>query len=160
MNVREATLSDAAALAALSTQLGYPSTADQTAERLRVLQVRPTDAVLVAEEAAGAEGDNAVTGWLHVSAVLFLESPPFAEVAGLVVDEAHRGKGTGKLLLEAAARWAQEHGYSKLRVRSNLVREAAHRFYEREGFRRVKTQVVLDRELGGMMAGDGQACPL
>jgi len=141
MNVREATLSDAAALAALSTQLGYPSTPDQTAERLRLLRERPANAVLVAEEG------GVLVGWLHVCAMLFLESPPFAEVAGLVVDEAHRGKGVGKLLLEAAARWAMERGYDKLRVRSNVVREDAHRFYEREGFRRVKTQVVLDRGL-------------
>jgi GNAT superfamily N-acetyltransferase len=141
MDVREATLSDAAALAALSTQLGYPSTPEEMTERLRALRERAANAVLVAEE------DGAVAGWLHVCTMLFLESPPFAEVAGLVVDEAHRGKGVGKLLLEAAARWAAERGYDKLRVRSNVVREDAHRFYEREGFRRVKTQVVLDRAI-------------
>jgi GNAT superfamily N-acetyltransferase len=68
-------------------------------------------------------------------------------VLGLIVDKEYRGKGIGKQLLDGAARWATEHGYNKLRVRSNLIREDAHRFYEREGFRRVKTQVVLDRAL-------------
>jgi PhnO protein len=53
----------------------------------------------------------------------------------------------GKLLLEAAVGWAAEQGYGKLRVRSNVVREEAHRFYEREGFQRIKTQAVFDRKL-------------
>jgi GNAT superfamily N-acetyltransferase len=144
MNIREATLSDAAALAALSIQLGYPSTPEEMVERLTMLGSRPGtggNGVLVAEDESG------VVGWLHVSGMYLLESPAFAEVLGLIVDEAHRGKGVGKRLLDGAARWAADHGFDKLRVRSNVVREDAHRFYEREGFRRVKTQVVLDRAL-------------
>jgi len=139
MIIREATASDAAALAALSTQLGYPAQPGEAAERLTALG--PEGTVLVAEEG------GAVLGWIHVCGIRFFQSPPFAEVGGLVVNEAARGKGVGKLLLEAGARWAAERGYRKLRVRSNVVREDAHRFYEREGFRRVKTQAVFDRGL-------------
>ena len=139
MIIREATASDAAALAVLSTQLGYTTQPGEAAERLAAL--RPAGTVLV------AEADGAVLGWIHVCGIRFFQSPPFAEVGGLVVDEAARGKGVGKLLLEAGARWAAERGYRKLRVRSNVVREDAHRFYEREGFRRVKTQAVFDRGL-------------
>ena len=139
MNIREATAADAAALAALSTQLGYPAQPGEA--ELRLAALGPEGAVLV------AESDGAVLGWIHVCGIRFFQSPPFAEVGGLVVDEAARGKGVGKLLLEAGARWAAERGYRKLRVRSNVVREDAHRFYEREGFRRVKTQAVFDREL-------------
>jgi GNAT superfamily N-acetyltransferase len=139
MITREATASDAAALAALSTQLGYPAQPDEAAERLSA--IGPAGTVLVAEE------NGAVLGWIHVCGVRFFQSPPFAEIGGLVVDEAMRGKGVGKLLLQAAVRWAAEQGYGKLRVRSNVVREDAHRFYEREGFQRVKTQAVFDRRL-------------
>lgn len=142
MTIREAESNDAAALAALSIQLGYPATAGETAERLAALRERPDNVVLVAEDG------GAVLGWLHAGGMLMLESAPFAEVLGLVVDEAHRGKGVGKRLLAGAVRWAADHGYDKLRVRSNVIREDAHRFYEREGFRRAKTQVVLDRRLG------------
>lgn len=138
MNIREAIASDAAALAALSTQLGYPAQPGEAAERLSALGA---GAVLVAEDA------GAVLGWIHVCGIRFFQSPPFAEIGGLVVDEAARGRGVGKLLVEAAVRWAAEQGYGKLRVRSNVVREDAHRFYEREGFQRVKTQAVFDRRL-------------
>ncbi len=138
MNIREAIVSDAAALAALSTQLGYPAQPGEAAERLSALG---TGAVLVAEDA------GAILGWIHVCDIRFFQSPPFAEIGGLVVDEAARGRGVGKLLVEAAVGWAAEQGYGRLRVRSNVVREDAHRFYEREGFRRVKTQAVFDRKL-------------
>ena len=138
MNIREATASDAAVLAALSTQLGYPAQPEEAAERLSALGA---GALLVAEE------DGSVLGWIHVCGIRFFQSPPFAEIGGLVVDEAARGRGVGRLLLEAAVRWAAEQGYGKLRVRSNVVREDAHRFYEREGFQRVKTQAVFDRRL-------------
>lgn len=141
MKIREAILSDVTALADLATQLGYPCTPGQMAVRMEMLSGRSGNGVLV------AENEGRVVGWLHVSGMYFLESPAFAEVLGLVVDKDHRGQGIGKQLLDAAVRWAAEHGYDKLRVRSNLIREDAHRFYEREGFRRVKTQVVLDRGL-------------
>ena len=144
MNVREATESDAVRLAALSTQLGYPTTPEQAVERLRALRERPANEILVAED---AEDGGTVIGWLHVCVMHFFESPPFTEVGGLVVDEAWRGRGVGKRLVNEAARWAAERGFSKLRVRSNTVRTDAHRFYEREGFERTKTQVVLDRDL-------------
>jgi GNAT superfamily N-acetyltransferase len=139
VNIREAIASDAAALAALSTQLGYSTQPEEAAERLSALG--PDGTILVAEE------DGDILGWIHVCGVQFFQSPPFAEIGGLVVDEAARGRGVGRLLLEAAVRWAAERGYRKLRVRSNVVREDAHRFYEREGFQRVKTQAVFDRKL-------------
>ncbi len=141
MTIREAGPDDVAALAALSGELGYSSTPGEISDRLAMLRQRSADAVFVAEV------DGAVVAWLHVAGMLFLESPPFAEVAGLVVAETQRGKGTGKRLLAAAAQWAAARGYRKLRVRSNVIRQDAHRFYEREGYRRIKEQVVLDLEL-------------
>jgi GNAT superfamily N-acetyltransferase len=139
VTIRHAIATDAAALAALSTQLGYPTQPEGAAERLSGLG--DGGAVLVAEE------EGAIVGWIHVCGIRFFQSPPFAEIGGLVVDEAVRGRGVGKLLVGAAVRWTEEQGYAKLRVRSNVVREDAHRFYEREGFRRVKTQAVFDFRL-------------
>jgi GNAT superfamily N-acetyltransferase len=143
MAQRPARETDAAAVADLSTQLGYPTRPEEALARLRALAGRSEDAVLVAEE----EGTGRVIGWIHVCGVRRVESAPCAEIAGLVVDEAQRGKGTGAALVEAAAAWAREHGYATLRVRSNTVRVRTHAFYERLGFSRTKTQVVLAREL-------------
>jgi GNAT superfamily N-acetyltransferase len=64
-----------------------------------------------------------------------------------VVDEAHRSGGVGRALLGAAEAWAREHGCEVVTVRSRVARERAHRFYEREGYVRVKTSHVFSKPL-------------
>jgi GNAT superfamily N-acetyltransferase len=135
MTIRPATPADSPRLADLTTQLGYPSSSQEVAARLRDLTARPENAVLVAEE------DGRAVGWIHVSALYSLEMDPCAQIQGLVVDASRRGGGIGAALVEAAAEWAAGHGFRTLRVRSNTVRERTHAFYERLGFARTKTQV-------------------
>ena len=91
--------------------------------------------------------DARVVGWAHVVPGLLLEEAPFAELAGLVVDESARGLGTGAALLAAAEDWARRQGFAAMRVRSNVLRERAHRFYEREGYARIKAQAVFRKAL-------------
>ncbi len=141
MSIRSATGDDAGALAALSGELGYPARAEDVARRLSAISAATGHAVYV------AEADGSILGWIHVFGALRLESEPFAELGGLVVAEAHRGRGIGRLLIERASRWAREGGYQALRVRTRAERADAHRFYERVGFRRVKTQKVFVMEL-------------
>jgi N-acetylglutamate synthase-like GNAT family acetyltransferase len=139
MLIRPAAPSDAAALADLATQLGYPTRPEEAERRLRDVVSRPENAVLV------AEADDVVTGWIHVAGTHTVETEPFAEIRALVVDAARRGGGLGAELVEAANEWAAGHGFRTLRVRSNVVRERTHRFYERLGFARIKSQVVFAR---------------
>ncbi|MHB8417141.1 MAG: GNAT family N-acetyltransferase [Myxococcales bacterium] len=106
--------------------------------RLRALVTSTTDACLAAETA-----DGRLLGWIQVQGRCLLESDPFAEIVGLVVDGAHRSRGVGHELAAAAERWAKERGYAELRVRSNVKRERAHRFYQREGYRLRKTAHVF-----------------
>lgn len=144
MKIRAAVPADSPVLAVLATQLGYPSTPEQIAARLADVTPRPENAVLVAE-ADGAEG--AVIGWIHVAGHHGIETDPFAQILALVVDENHRGGGTGAALVEAASEWAGRSGFRLLRVRSNVVRERTHRFYERLGFARLKQQVAFARPI-------------
>lgn len=74
-------------------------------------------------------------------------SDPFAEIVGLVVGAAWRGRGIGVQLVAAAESWARRAGASQLRVRSNVVREATHRFYEHRGMTRTKAQAVFVKRL-------------
>jgi GNAT superfamily N-acetyltransferase len=96
---------------------------------------------------AAGEGDGRVLGWTHVVPRLQLEEPPFAELAGLVVADGARSLGVGAALLAAAEDWAKGAGFALMRVRSNVVRERAHRFYEREGYCRVKGQAVFHKSI-------------
>jgi GNAT superfamily N-acetyltransferase len=140
MIVRPATAADAAALVPLFEQLGYPAPQTLIATRLETLDARA--AVLVAEEEAK------VIGFVAVSA-----RPDFIEeravVEGLVVEQNARNRGAGAHLLGAAEAWAATAGATAMLVRSNVVRDDAHRFYERQGYRRRKSQHIFEKALTG-----------
>lgn len=142
ISIRSARSTDVAALADLSTQLGYPADAEMLQERLASVRERGVGEVFVA-----ADAQDRVLGWTHVVPRLHLEEPPFAELAGLVVGDAARGAGVGAALLATAEQWARQHGFAHFRVRSNVLRERAHRFYMREGYVERKRQVVLEKDL-------------
>ncbi len=140
--VRPARREDAATLAALSGELGYPASAGDVSARLEALAARGAHAVLVAEEDGGPP-----LGFVHVFGAYTVESDPFAEIGGLVVAARARGRGVGAALVAAGEDWARGAGFPTLRVRSRLERAAAHAWYERRGYARVKTQAVFTKEL-------------
>ena len=133
---------DADAVAALSTQLGYPSSAEQTLRRFRAIGDAPDARVWVAESAEGA-----ILGWIHLFGNRLLESDPDAEIGGLVVHEAARGRGVGRALVSAAEAWARERGYTVVSVRSNVIRTEAHAFYKGLGYEPTKSQFKFRKRL-------------
>ena len=144
LRIRHARRSDAERIAQLSGELGYPATPAQIAARLRRLKPPSEHAVFVAESADKATG---ILGWLHVSVSHLLESDARAEVNGLIVAEGQRSAGAGAKLLIAAERWARKHGCGGMNVRSNVIRERAHIFYERNGYEHYKTQKAFRKAL-------------
>jgi GNAT superfamily N-acetyltransferase len=140
MRVRRMTAEDVAQVAVLSGQLGYPSTPDQIAKRFHALESMGGSAVFVAELTPGT-----LAGWAHVVGRQLLESEPFAELVGLVVDAGSRRRGAGKTLVEAAESWARENGFGSLRIRSNTARLEARPFYEKMGYAIGKTQYVFNK---------------
>ena len=141
LKIRRARLSDAARLAELSGQLGYPASRGEIVQRMERMRPTALHAVFV------AESEKLVTGWLHVSVTPLLEVPLRAEVNGLVVDEKQRSAGTGAKLLQVAERWAAEKGCKSVSVRSNVMRERAHEFYLRNGYEHYKTQKAFRKYL-------------
>ena len=144
VRIRKARRSDAERIAQLSGELGYPATAGQIATRLRQLKPGSKHAVFVAECSDATVG---LVGWLHVSVSHLLESDIRAEVNGLIVAEGQRSAGAGAKLLEAAEEWARRHGCQGMNVRSNVIRERAHGFYERNGYEHYKTQKAFRKPL-------------
>ena len=78
-------------------------------------------------------------GWVQLLDQQILETGSRVEVAALVVDETVRGSGIGRCLMERAEEWARERGYNTVQLRSNVTRAAAHAFYERLGYKHIKT---------------------
>ncbi len=142
VKIRRARASDAAQLAALSGQLGYPTTATEIIKRLRKLKPASQNALFVAESP-----DAGVVGWAHVSVTHLVEFGTRAELNGLIVAEGQRSLGAGARLLEAAEDWARRHGCPSMSVRSNVIRERAHKFYERQGYEHYKTQKAFRKPL-------------
>jgi PhnO protein len=142
ISIRPARSDDAAALAELSRQLGYPT--DVTIMSARLARVRDAR---VGEVFVAVDEQATVIGWTHVVPRLHLEEIAFAELAGLIVADGARGSGAGAKLLHAAETWAAQNGFERMRVRSNVVRERAHRFYLREGYAERKRQVVFEKPL-------------
>ncbi len=120
-------------------QLGYGVPAEDVARRLAALESRRQ--VFVAER--GGE----VVGWTGVCTDDEFVGGFGALVEGFVVDESARGLGVGAQLLEAVEAWAKGRGCEKIRVQSNVVRERAHAFYERNGYVKVKAQYQLKKTL-------------
>lgn len=120
-------------------QLGYDVPAPAVTARLQRLgELRD---VFVATDG------ECVVGW---AALLIDEA--FVEgfgafLEGFVVDEAARSRGVGRQLLEAVEYRARDRGCAEIRVQSNVLRERAHSFYERNGYLKVKAQYQLRKAL-------------
>jgi GNAT superfamily N-acetyltransferase len=142
IKIRDARTYDAAAIAALATELGYPATRQAIAVRLAGIEAEPHSRVFVAENV-----DGEVIAWLHVAVRAQLTEDSSAEILGLVVADGERSFGIGAALLGVAESWARQLGCAQVRVRSRVERERAHAFYRRAGFARVKTQAVLAKPL-------------
>lgn len=132
---------DAGAVANLATQLGYPSSEVQLAERIARVLGREEAAAMVAEDAGN------VVAWVHVELRRTLVADQHAQVMALVVDERCRGRGIGAALMAEAERWARKRGANAVRVASRTTREEARRFYERQGYRLTKTSNWFEKEL-------------
>jgi GNAT superfamily N-acetyltransferase len=141
VTIRLAQPEDAVCIAALCGQLGYPTTADAVRRRLAGIRQDERHAVFVGEDA------DRVVGWVHVYLCPLVVADAQAEIGGLVVDEGWRSRGVGRRLLEGAECWARERGCRELVVRSNVIREQAHAFYERAGYVCFKTSRVFRKTL-------------
>jgi GNAT superfamily N-acetyltransferase len=139
VHVREARAEDAERISALMSQLGYGVAASELCGRL--LRRGERREIFVADTSEG------ILGWAAVSV-----DEPFVEgfeaaLEGLVVDEQTRSSGIGAQLLSAAEGWARRHGCTRLRVHSNVVRERAQIFYQRQGYTTIKAQYNLRKQL-------------
>jgi GNAT superfamily N-acetyltransferase len=141
VDIRAVAPKDAEAVAALSGELGYPADAQEMRSRIEQLLESAEHGVFVANR------DSQVIGWIHVLTVQHLQAKPRAEIGGLVVTAEARSRGVGALLVRRAEEWAREHGFDAVLVRSQIKREAAHRFYLREGFERTKTSAVFSKKI-------------
>jgi ribosomal protein S18 acetylase RimI-like enzyme len=106
-------------------------------------QLNDRDAVVLV-----AEQDHAVIGYAYGTLegydYMALRGPA-AVLQDLIVDPAYRGRGVGRSLLEAMLAALTSKGAPRVMLSTAERNEAAHRFFERVGFRR--TMIEMTREL-------------
>jgi GNAT superfamily N-acetyltransferase len=130
VEVRPAGAGDAAPVARLLGQLGYPSSGTDVAKRVARIGELEDAGVLVAEAGGSVVG---VAAWAILP---MLERPaPRCRLLTLVVDEALRRRGVASALVQAVERLAHQAGCGTLEVTSSPERSWAHAFYRRHGFR-------------------------
>ena len=142
IHVRDAEMTDAAGLARLAAQLGYPTEPKEITERLSSAKGPCQERVIVA-----VDGTNEVLGWTTVRIAVHIHSAAHAEISGFVVDQSTRGRGIGRLMMTEVERWSRENGLPAVRLNANITRTGAHRFYESLGFRIIKQQYAFRKDL-------------
>ncbi len=141
LEIRIARPEDAALIAPLLAQLGYPFDPATIAARFEGL-TRAGDAALLA-----MRGDTAIGfASLHATPVLHRPSS-VGRVTSLVVAEEARGQGVGRALMAEAERLLTARGCALIEVTSNRTRTEAHAFYERLGY--TATSYRFAKTVGG-----------
>lgn len=140
ISIRVAEKTDAAALAVLMGELGYPTRTSEMEQRLHAMSKEQNYRALVAiidEELCGMIG----LCWLHS----YEHNSPGGRILALVVSEKMRGKGVGRALIEAAEADFAARNVRRVALNTRFEREDAHRFYEALGY--VKNGYRLVKEL-------------
>ena len=134
---------DSKGIKKLAEELGYPSSEEKISEILETVIKHDDHRMIVAEQ------ENDLVGYIHMISSLRVGSDPFVEIAALSVREEYCKKGIGKALIAESQKMATEKGIDYVRIRSNIIRQEAHKFFEQRGFRNLKTQEVFIKKIHG-----------
>jgi GNAT superfamily N-acetyltransferase len=139
--VRAAKINDAQEIARSSEQWGYFSSQEKMQGCLQGILDNQDHIVFV------LLCENRIAGWIHGIYSLRIESGPFIEIGGLIVDKDFRRRGLGKNLIDKIIEWSTLRNCQLIRVRCNVLRKEANAFYDRIGFREIKQQKVYDMRI-------------
>lgn len=140
--IRQMAVDDLPHARSLLVQLGYSLGAGEVERRFRTVAEAQGHSLFVAEQ------NGQVIGLLHLYARPALDKPPEVIVQALVVDEATRGTGVGRKLMEIAEQWADAQGFTSVALSSSILRTEAHAFYQRLGYRIEATSHLMRKEIG------------
>ena len=139
MIIRNATPTDAAALASMNTAFnGASDSADQIAARLA--------ACVEIETPILAELDGQLVGFACVRVVpCVLYAEPYAELTELYVEPAYRRRGVGRALIARAEALVRERGAADLIIMTGVGNAVAQALYRSAGYETYA--VALNRKL-------------
>jgi ribosomal protein S18 acetylase RimI-like enzyme len=129
--IRDASLSDAPALASLMCELGYETTTVEMRQRLKSILPDSRYRTFVAEI------DHQVCGMIGTLTHVSHEHNDLSgRIVALVVSEKQRRSGIGRALVAAAEKDFAKRKVTRLSLTTRFTREEAHQFYEALGYSR------------------------
>ena len=135
ISIRAIKKEDCNAIVSLSDELGYKVTPEIV--DFLITSILDDDK----QWAFVAIKNNNIVGFVHAFYALRLTTPPFIEIAGLVVSAKERSQGIGQQLVKYVEQ--KLAGDMKVRIRCNSERKDAHRFYFNLGYTKQKEQLVF-----------------
>ena len=130
VTVREANGADAGAVAALYRSFVSSPHINVREDRLDAIAADPNNYIFVCE----IDGVVCGTAFLTLCLDAMFGNQPYGVLENVVVDDAWRGKGIGSRLLTHVEELCRIRDCSKIMQLSTASREAAHRFFEQQGF--------------------------
>jgi GNAT superfamily N-acetyltransferase len=137
IQIREIHKSDAFSITELSVQLGYKIDESLILEQIVSINSNKDHFAFVVVL------NNMIIGYIHGFLSIRLTSSPFLEIGGLIVRKEYRRKGVASALIG----YLESHvnDYKTIRVRCNVKRESAHRFYLNLNYIEKKEQKIFER---------------
>lgn len=142
MQIRQANAEDIQGIALLNQEelnYDYPLI-DAEAQLIKILS-SPNNQVFVAET------DNHIVGYVQASEYIATYFPPAVNIMGLAVSKKAQGMGVGRALMQQAENWAKDINATCIRLSSGEERTAAHQFYQKIGYKKIKNHATFKKML-------------
>lgn len=137
MKIRTMEEKDAAVVADLLTQLGYPDTLDFLPAKIVHMRQDSREKLLIVEER------DQVIGFISLSLIPQLAlRGDFMRISYFAVDAETRSKGIGKQVEDYVAALARQMGCDRIELHCHSRRTQAHEFYLRQGYEEVPKYFV------------------
>ncbi len=137
-NLRTALIGDGESIYGLSSELSHEFLRDDFDKSLFNILDNPDHCLILISI------EDIIVGWIHGIKSMRIQSEPFIEIGGMVVEKTHRRKGLGRMLFLEILSWAKKSSIEKIRVRCNVNRLETHDFYRHLNFIEIKSQNVFD----------------
>jgi aminoglycoside 6'-N-acetyltransferase I len=136
--IREATADDLSALLDLRTKLWPHRVGEENSkEMVHILKSAHHAAMLAFRD------DGTPCGYLE----LCCKSAPFGYIEGIYIDEADRGKGIGRMMIESGLRWLELRGCTEVGSNAHIDNQVSIDFHKKLGFEEVDRHVVFKRAI-------------
>lgn len=137
MKIRTMEEKDAAVVADLLTQLGYPDALDFLPAKIVNMRQDSRERLLIVEE------QDQVIGFISLSLIPQLAvRGDFMRISYFAVDAETRSKGIGKQVEDYVAALARQMGCDRIELHCHSRRTQAHEFYLRQGYEEVPKYFV------------------